>query len=503
MDRQQQTEKGIRNKKRWSSMQQMVREKDTRFETQVRLHEDEPLPLVTQADVETKMQQKLRVTQKKLEDQEEALLGRAQAVDLLQQKLTLAEQRNQMKAQLKEMEAEKEELELKFSSTTNVITEEETQALAGKSQEQDTQSVSVKLEDSDCLLSANSAKPGTSETLGSHDDINDHLQQLCQLKGRVAELEMEKQSDRELTQTLENEKNAFLSQISAKDGELKLPEEEVTKINMLNQQIQEELSPSYQAEMAEEEKDYLEERLMNQLAEFNGSIGNYYKDVTDAQIKNERLESEVQNLKKCMSDLEEEKRQLIKEKTKDDHDSVIEEDKKRERKFGDAIQTKEEEIKEESCMVLKDQLQQMTTRAEELKISIAKCQMSDEVNVKEQKVISLLFGKEEAIQPAVAKLHQQYNKEIKKLENPLSQKEEENVALEEENKKAVEKTSQLILSEVQQQLCSMNQEVSELKKLLKEEREQRLAIENAPSFGFKAIPACYTPLKGQTGDIEK
>ena len=34
--------------------------------------------------------------QKKPEDHEEALLGRAQAVDLLQQELTLAEQRNQV-----------------------------------------------------------------------------------------------------------------------------------------------------------------------------------------------------------------------------------------------------------------------------------------------------------------------------------------------------------------------------------------------------------------------
>ncbi|XP_038200582.1 golgin subfamily B member 1 isoform X2 [Arvicola amphibius] len=657
------------------------------------------------------------------------------------------------------------------------VTEEETQAMAGKLQEQDTQSVSVKLEDSEGL-SANSAKPGTSETFSSHDDINNHLQQLYQLKGRIAELEMEKQSDRELSQTLENEKNALLSQISAKDGELKLLEEEVIKINTLNQQIQEELSRVTKLkEMAEEEKDDLEERLMNQLAELNGSIGNYYQDVTDAQIKNEQLESEMQNLKKCMSDLEEEKQQLVKEKTKveseirkeylekiqgaqkgpgnkshakelqellkekqlevkqlqrdciryqeristlektvkalefvqtesqkdldvtkgnlaqavehrrkaqeelssfkvllddtqseaarvladnlrlkkelqsnkeavksqmkqkdedlvrrleqaeekhmdekknmrekldalhrekvrmedtlaeiqvtlsqkdkamkqlqesldstvaqlaaftksmsslqDDRDRVIEEAKKWEQKFGDAIQTKEEEIrlKEENCVVLKDQLRQMTTRAEELKINISrlehdkeiwsskaqtelqhqqevcdtlqgenkelmsqleetlqlyhnstnglakleselkslkdqstdlndsleKCKedkknlegiikqqeadiqnckfnyeqletdlkasreltgrLQDEINVKEQKVISLLSGKEEAIQAAIAELQQQHNKEIKKLENLLSQEEEENVALEEENKKAVEKTNQLM-----------------------------------------------------------
>lgn len=90
-----------------SSMQQVVREKDARFETQVRLHEDELLQLVTQADVETEMQQKLRVLQRKLEEHEEALLGRAQVVDLLQQELTAAEQRNQiLSQQLQQMEAE-------------------------------------------------------------------------------------------------------------------------------------------------------------------------------------------------------------------------------------------------------------------------------------------------------------------------------------------------------------------------------------------------------------
>ncbi|XP_036031681.1 golgin subfamily B member 1, partial [Onychomys torridus] len=197
------------------------------------------------------------------------------------------------------------------------VTEEVTQAMVGESQEQDCQSVGVQLDDSEGILSVNNANPGISETFSSQDDISNYLQQLDQLKGRIAELEVEKQSDRELNLTLENEKNALLNQISAKDGELKLLEEEVAKINTLNQQIQEELSRVTKLkEMAEEEKDDLEERLMNQLAELNGSIGNYYQDVTDAHIKNKQLESEMQNLKKCMSDLEEEKQQLVKEQRK-------------------------------------------------------------------------------------------------------------------------------------------------------------------------------------------
>lgn len=657
-------------------------------------------------------------------------------------------------------------------------TESATQAVVGMSQEQDALSVSTKLEDLEALPSAPSARPDISGTLSSQDDISHYLQQLHQLKGRIADLEVESQRDKELSQTLENEKNALLSQLSTKDGELNLLEEEVAKVNMLNQQIQDELSRVTKLkEMAEEEKDDLEERLMNQLAELNGSIGNYYQDVTDAQIKNEQLESEVQNLKKCVSDLEEEKQQLVREKSKveseirkeymektqgaqkgpgnkshakelqellkekqqevrqlqqdciryqeristlektikalefvqsesqkdldvtkgnlaqavehhkkaqaelssfkvllddtqseaarvladnlklkrelqsnkesiqnqmrqkdedlfrrleqaeekhlkekknlqekvdalhrekahveetlaetqvtlrrkdkerkqlqetldstvaqlaaftksmsslqDDRDRVIDEAKKWEQKFAEAIQTKEEEIrvKEENCLVLKDQLRQMTIHMEELKINISRlehdkeiwesetqteiqhqqkicnnlqgenkelmaqleetqqlyhrsmneltkldselkslkdqstdlsnslekckehnenlegilkqreadiqnCKFSyeqlesdlkasreltsrlhDEINEKEQKIISLLSGKEEAVQMAVAELHQQHSKEIKELENLLSQEEEQNAALEEENKKAVEKANRLM-----------------------------------------------------------
>ncbi|KAH0502516.1 Golgin subfamily B member 1 [Microtus ochrogaster] len=55
--------------------------------------------------------QKLRVMQRKLEEHEEALLGRAQVVDLLQQELTLAEQRNQtLSQQLQQLEAENDTL---------------------------------------------------------------------------------------------------------------------------------------------------------------------------------------------------------------------------------------------------------------------------------------------------------------------------------------------------------------------------------------------------------
>uniref|UniRef100_K9J465 Putative golgin subfamily protein b member 1 n=1 Tax=Desmodus rotundus TaxID=9430 RepID=K9J465_DESRO len=196
------------------------------------------------------------------------------------------------------------------------IIEEARQSVRSEASEESSLHVNTRLEHVEPILPETSASPDASENVSSHDEINNYLQQIDQFKERIAQLEEEKQRGKEFSQTLENERNALLNQISAKDGELKMLQDEVTKINLLNQQIQEELARVTKLkEIAEEEKDDLEERLMNQLAELNGSIGNYYQDVTDAQIKNELLESEMQNLKKCVSELEEEKQQLVKEKT--------------------------------------------------------------------------------------------------------------------------------------------------------------------------------------------
>ncbi|PIO26353.1 hypothetical protein AB205_0197740, partial [Aquarana catesbeiana] len=66
-----------------------------------------------------------------------------------------------------------------------------------------------------------------------------------------------------------------------------------------------------QKQALETEKDELEERLMNQMAELNGSIGNFQQDAVDLQIKNESLKQELENLQ---FQLEEEKRQMERQK---------------------------------------------------------------------------------------------------------------------------------------------------------------------------------------------
>lgn len=74
-----------------------------------------------------------------------------------------------------------------------------------------------------------------SKDFSLYDEINNYLQQIDQFKERIVGLEEEKQKNKEFSQILENEKNILLSQILIKDGELKMFQEEVIKMNLLNQ----------------------------------------------------------------------------------------------------------------------------------------------------------------------------------------------------------------------------------------------------------------------------
>ncbi|XP_006038650.2 golgin subfamily B member 1 isoform X1 [Alligator sinensis] len=90
-----------------SSLQEVIREKDALLEEEARRHQAELLQAAARPDLEGEMQQHLKTLQRKLEEQEEALLGRAQVVDFLQQELRGAEQQSQtLSEQCQKMEAE-------------------------------------------------------------------------------------------------------------------------------------------------------------------------------------------------------------------------------------------------------------------------------------------------------------------------------------------------------------------------------------------------------------
>ncbi|OXB70343.1 UNVERIFIED_CONTAM: hypothetical protein H355_015272, partial [Colinus virginianus] len=142
-------------------------------------------------------------------------------------------------------------------------------------------------------------------------------------KSPNAELEQkafeEQQLDdiRRCVETLEGEKRALETQMEAKVLEFNVLQDTVAKMEEMVQNTKEELIRMTELkDVLEAEKDDLEERLMNQLAELNGTIGNYQQDATDSQIENEQLKDEIQSLQRMIHELEEEKRQMAKEKSK-------------------------------------------------------------------------------------------------------------------------------------------------------------------------------------------
>ncbi|NXE15272.1 GOGB1 protein, partial [Lophotis ruficrista] len=156
------------------------------------------------------------------------------------------------------------------------------------------------------------------------EDLDTYIQQIAELTERITELEdNRKASEQQLgdmrvcVETLAGEKRALETQMEEKVHELNALQDTLAKMEQTVQNTKDDLVRMTELkDMLEAEKDDLEERLMNQLAELNGSIGNYQQDATDFQIKNEQLKCELQSLQKMMHELEEEKCQMAKEKSK-------------------------------------------------------------------------------------------------------------------------------------------------------------------------------------------
>ncbi|NXH46383.1 GOGB1 protein, partial [Dicaeum eximium] len=156
------------------------------------------------------------------------------------------------------------------------------------------------------------------------EDPGIYRQQIAELTKRITELEDERRaSEQQLgdicrcVESLAGEKRALEHQMGERVHEVSDLQTTVAKMDQMLQKARDDLVRMTALKDAlEAEKDDLEERLMNQLAELNGSIGNYQQDATDFQIKNDQLKHELQSLQRVVHELEEEKNQMAKEKSK-------------------------------------------------------------------------------------------------------------------------------------------------------------------------------------------
>ncbi|NWX57013.1 GOGB1 protein, partial [Promerops cafer] len=156
------------------------------------------------------------------------------------------------------------------------------------------------------------------------EDPGIYRQQIAELTKRITELEDNRRASeqqlgdiRKCVETLAGEKRALQHQMGEKVHEVNDLQATVAKMEQMVQKARDDLVRMTALKDAlEAEKDDLEERLMNQLAELNGSIGNYQQDATDFQIKHDQLKHELASLQRMMHELEEEKSQMAKEKSK-------------------------------------------------------------------------------------------------------------------------------------------------------------------------------------------
>nr|XP_020633601.1 golgin subfamily B member 1 [Pogona vitticeps] len=200
-------------------------------------------------------------------------------------------------------------------------------------------------------------EPTTGEERGpSQDEINGYLQQVAQLSEQVAELEEKRKAAAEEMgqvrrdlETLGEEKRGLEELLAARGHELHVLQEKVLTMERAGQQAEEQRAEARRLKEAlEAEKDDLEERLMNQLAELNGSIGNYQQEVVDLQSQNQQLRSEVESLRETLSQLEEEQRRLPREKSEAEAEKKIEREEKQLQscRKGDNSRTQVKELQE-------------------------------------------------------------------------------------------------------------------------------------------------------------
>uniref|UniRef100_A0A8C7E6Q8 Golgin B1 n=1 Tax=Naja naja TaxID=35670 RepID=A0A8C7E6Q8_NAJNA len=159
------------------------------------------------------------------------------------------------------------------------------------------------------------ARPLCDERIGDSQQVVELQEQMAALedKRKMAVEEMKKaHGDLEV---LKEEKNRLEGLLTLKGQELEALQEKFIRMEEACGQTKEQLAEALTLKEAlETEKDDLEERLMNQLAELNGSIGNYQQDMANLESQNQQLLSEMESLQGALSRLEDEKRHLLREK---------------------------------------------------------------------------------------------------------------------------------------------------------------------------------------------
>nr|XP_046184238.1 golgin subfamily B member 1-like isoform X1 [Oncorhynchus gorbuscha] len=184
--------------------------------------------------------------------------------------------------------------------------------------------------------------------------------ELATIEGKRREMEAALHSEREQWQESEAELKAGLASL-----EQLLQESKVKEQSLMEESSKREAQLRGLHSSLEVEKDDLEERLMNQLAQLNGSIAGYQQDAADSRERLAELQREVERLERERAELE-----ALAESERD-RAARLEEDKRqaqRERAEAEAESGKQRELEQQlkSAQRVKEGSQSRAKQLEEL-----------------------------------------------------------------------------------------------------------------------------------------
>ncbi|XP_018419910.1 PREDICTED: golgin subfamily B member 1 [Nanorana parkeri] len=153
----------------------------------------------------------------------------------------------------------------------------------------------------------------------TENDEKQKTEKISQLEEVIEKLENDMKAKENETEKMNKIINAFQEEKLGLDALLSSSQDVITNIekdladlkNKYQTAVHDLDEANNQKQALEIDKDELEERLMNQMAELNGSIGNFQQDALDLQFKNESLQQKLEDLQ---LQLEEERRQMERQK---------------------------------------------------------------------------------------------------------------------------------------------------------------------------------------------
>ncbi|XP_059842943.1 golgin subfamily B member 1-like isoform X1 [Hypanus sabinus] len=163
--------------------------------------------------------------------------------------------------------------------------------------------------------------PGGSEDRSFDNEIK-YNQELSQLMEQLKQMENDKQMTeneiyelKKVNQLLQSERDSLEEQLVKNKEEWKQMHRTVSELELDNHQLKQKVElVQKEKTSADLDKDDLEERLMNQLAELNSSVADYQQESKEHNNKISHLELTVREYLKQIGELEEEVRQLKREK---------------------------------------------------------------------------------------------------------------------------------------------------------------------------------------------